>query len=209
MDYDVDAVIKRAGRLLDAGDPQSLDQAEMLLDNAIEECTDALEKGKRRKKVKADGTATDTWSPAADDEDEDDVGKSLDNIEEALDDVIEKLGRGAAPRYPHGSESDLLAMHAGDVTVHPDRAHVGIVPAMQAPSRHRFDDLVDEVHARDGGSRAAAMVTARSENPTEFSSYQRWQANDAIAGNGPRRHLRSVAQARLETCTGHLPRQRR
>lgn len=180
MDYDVDAITKRAGRLIDAGDLQSLDQALMLLGTGIEKCAVAVEKGKRRKKVKADGTETDTWSRAADDQDEDGVGKRLDNIEEAFDEVIEKLGGGAAPRYPHGSESDRLArenMHAGDVTVPPGRAHVGIVPAMQDPSLHRFDDLIDQVHARDGGSRAAALVAARLENPDTFLSYQKFKAS--------------------------------
>ena len=92
MDYDVDAITKRVGRLLDADDLQSLDRAVMLLGTGIEKCAVALEKGKRRKKVKADGTATDTWSHAADDEDGDNMGKRLDKIEEAFDEVIEKLG---------------------------------------------------------------------------------------------------------------------
>ena len=104
MDYDVDAITKRAGRLIDAGDLQSLDQAVMLLGTGIEKCAVALEKGKRRKKVKADGTATDTWSHATDDEDGDNMGKRLDKIEEAFDEVIEKLGDTSDQLHKLGSK---------------------------------------------------------------------------------------------------------
>lgn len=102
MDYYVDAVIKRAERLVDAGDLQSLDQGLMLLGRGIERCAVAVEKGKRRKKIKAAGTATDTWPLAADDESEDGVGKRLDNIEEAFDHLIEKLGKTSGQLHKLG-----------------------------------------------------------------------------------------------------------
>ena len=64
---------------------------------------------------------------------------------------------------------------------------LGETHGTQKSPGHQFDDLVDEVHRRDGGSRAAAMTTARQENPRRFASYQRFHATGAAQEQGTAR----------------------
>src|SRR5262249_31797771 len=93
---------------------------------------------------------------------------------------IEKLGRLQPVRYPHGTDTDLNnhqnLQHEGTTTVFADRSQRTVTPVVQPPGRHPFDDLVDQVRQRGGGSRMAAMTRARLDNPEVWSSYQRWRA---------------------------------
>jgi hypothetical protein len=52
---------------------------------------------------------------------------------------------------------------------------VGAVSA-PVPRRHAFDDIVDAIQRRDGGSRLKAFTNARLENPGTFNLYQYWQS---------------------------------
>jgi len=69
--------------------------------------------------------------------------------------------------------------HTGTTTYFVDRANMGATPIVQQPSRHRFDDLVDQVQARDKCSRHQALSTARLENPNTYMQYQRWHAGNS------------------------------
>lgn len=111
-------------------------------------------------------------------------------LQKTMEDVetdIAKLGGLQPVRYPseetvsilqHNRDS-LQKVHRGSEFGQASRS-VGAVSA-PAVRRHAFDDLVDAVQRRDGGSRLKAFTTARLENPSTFNLYQYWQSAQSTA----------------------------
>jgi hypothetical protein len=101
-----------------------------------------------------------------------------------ISDGIAKLGGLQAVRYPKSTDTTVMQDHGDEVgedepvTTFPNRQNITTVPDVE-PGRHHFDDLVDAVQRRDGGSRFAAMSTARQENPQDFLDYNRWTNSQA------------------------------
>jgi hypothetical protein len=104
---------------------------------------------------------------------------------DAIEQDIAKLGAGKPVRYPHGTDTDLQdhSNMTAEATRTSERGQasrqLSVTAAVQTPGRHPFDDRIDAVQRRDGGSRLAAMSTARQEFPAEYSSYQAFTASSS------------------------------
>ena len=145
------------------------------------------------------------------------VASTLD----ALKSEMKKLG--GPVRYPHGAETDLQDHQnmTNSVTRTGERGQssrqTSVTQVIQSPGRHKFDDLVDAVRARDGGSRSRGFTVARLENPDVYDAYQAWhscnttqqqravqqETNDLTTKSAPTQYAALVAG---EIRKGHNPR---
>jgi hypothetical protein len=112
------------------------------------------------------------------------IAKTLADLEVDM----KKLGSGnGPPRYPHGTDTDL--QDHSNMTAEATRTgeagqasrFVSNTPVVEVPKRHAFDDRIDAVQRRDGGSRFAAMSTARQEFPQDYSDYQSFTAGNSTS----------------------------
>jgi hypothetical protein len=105
---------------------------------------------------------------------------------DALEQDLAKLGSGKPVRYPSGQGEGVLQHNRSipsDATRTSERGQasrqLSVTPVIpENVGRHKFDDLVDQVCARDNCSRSKAFTTARLEHPSVYDSYQAWNSSN-------------------------------